>query len=90
MPDPAHRPVVTLGKRLLYPLHDSGKLQAVRRPDVKRKPIVLKTQAAKLEDKALFRLMEHPDENRPGLIPSEQRFPVVDLGTDFVPDTLLE
>jgi hypothetical protein len=34
--------------------------------------------------------MEHPGENLPGFRDEEQRFPVVDLGADFVPDTLLE
>jgi hypothetical protein len=34
--------------------------------------------------------MEHPVENRPDFRQAEQRFPVVDLGADFVPDTLLE
>jgi hypothetical protein len=90
MPNPPGLPVVPLGEGLLHPLHDSGKLQPILRLDIKREPIVFKTQAANLEDKPKFRFMEHPGENRPGLILSEQWFPIVDLGTDFVPDTLLE
>jgi hypothetical protein len=34
--------------------------------------------------------MKHPVENLPDLGQAEQRFPVVDLSADFVPDTLLE
>jgi hypothetical protein len=79
-----------LREGLLQPLHDSGKFQPVLGPDVKRKPVILKTQMANLEDKPKFRLMEHPVEKRPDFRPPEQRFPVVDLGADFVPDTLLE
>jgi hypothetical protein len=90
MPDPPGLPVVPLGKRLFQPLHDSGKFQPILRLDVKRKPIILKAQGAYLEDKPMFRLMEHPGENRPDFRPPEQRFPVVDLGADFVPDTLSE
>jgi hypothetical protein len=90
MPDPPGLPVVPLRESLLQPLHDSGKLQPILRLDIKREPIVLKTQAANLEDKPKFRLMELPGENRPGFGHEEQRFPVVDLGADFVPDTLLE
>jgi hypothetical protein len=82
--------VVPLGKRLLHPLHDSGEFKPVLRFDVKRKPIILKTRGANLEDKPLFRLMEHPGENCPDFRPAEQWFPVVDLGANFVPDTLLE
>jgi hypothetical protein len=90
MPRPPGLPVVPLGKRLLYPLHYLRKLQPVLRPDVKRKPVTFKTQAADLEYKPKFRLMEYPEENVPGFRDEEQRFPVVDLGADFVPNTLLE
>jgi hypothetical protein len=34
--------------------------------------------------------MEHPEENIPDFRDEEQRFPVVNLGVDFVPHTLLE
>jgi hypothetical protein len=90
MPNPPGLPVVPLGKRLLQPLHDSGKLQPILRLDEKRQPIILKTQAANIEDEPKFRLMKHPVENLPDFRLPEQRFPVVDLGADFVPDTLLE
>jgi hypothetical protein len=78
-----------LRKRLFQPLHDSGELQPVLGLDVKRKPIIFKTQATNFEDKPALRFPKHLSENRPGLRPAEQRFPVVDAGADFVPDTLL-
>jgi hypothetical protein len=90
MSDPPGLPVVPLGKRLLQPLHDTGKLKPILGLDVKNKPVIFKAQIADLEDKPMFRLMEHPVENHPDFRPPEQRFPVVDLGADFVPDTLLE
>jgi hypothetical protein len=90
MPNPPGLPVVPLGKRLLQPLHDSGKFQPVLRLDVNPQLIILKTQAANLKDKPKFRLTEHPVENIPNLLFPEQRFPIVDLGADFVPNTLLE
>jgi hypothetical protein len=34
--------------------------------------------------------MEHPEEKLPDFRDEEQRFPVVDLGADFVPHALLE
>jgi hypothetical protein len=90
MPDPPRPPVVPLGEGLLHPLHNLGKLQAIFRLDIKLEQITLITQALNLEDKAKFRLMEHLLKNLPGLILAEQGFPVVDLGVDFVPHTLLE
>jgi hypothetical protein len=90
MPNPSGLPVVPLREGLLQPLHDSGKFKPVPRLDVKRKPVTLKTQGTNLEDEPMFRFMEHPVENRPDFRPAKQRFPVVDLGADFVPDTLLE
>jgi hypothetical protein len=49
------------------------------KPDFRIKPeqIALKTQSLNLEYKPKFRLMEHPEENLPGLILAEQRFPFV-------------
>jgi hypothetical protein len=85
MPDPPGLPVIPLRKRLLQPLHDSGELQPVLGLDVKRKPVILKAQAANLEDKPLFRLMEHPVENRPDFRPAEQRFPVVAWRAGSIP-----
>jgi hypothetical protein len=65
-------------------------LQPVLRPDIKLQQITLKTQALNFEGKPAFRLMEHLFKNLPGRILAEQEFPVVNLGADFVPDTLLE
>jgi hypothetical protein len=90
MPDPPRLPVVPFRKCLLQPLHDSGEFKPVPGLDVKRKPVILKTQMADLEDKPMFRLMKYPVENRPDFRPLEQWFPIVNLGADFVPDTLLE
>jgi hypothetical protein len=90
MPDPSGFPVVPLGECLFQPLHDTGKLKPILGLDVKNKPVIFKTQRANLEDKPMFRLTEHPVEKRPDFRPPEQWFPVVDLGVDFVPDTLLE
>jgi hypothetical protein len=88
MPNPPGLPVVPLREGLFQPLHDSGKFQSILRPDIKREPVTLKTQGANLEDKPMFRLIKHLVEKRPDFGPAEQRFPVVDLGADFVPDTL--
>jgi hypothetical protein len=90
MPDPSRLPVVPLRECLLQPLHDSGKFKPIFRLDIKRKPVILKARGADLEDKPMFRLMEHPVENHPDFRDAEQWFPVVDLGADFVPDTLSE
>jgi hypothetical protein len=90
MSRPPHCPVVPLREGLLHPLHYFRKLQPVCRPDIKREQIALKTQSLNLEGKPEFRLMEHLLKNFPGLIHAEQEFPVVDLGADFVPNTLLE
>jgi hypothetical protein len=90
MPDPPRLPVVPLGECLFQPLHDGGKFKPILRLDIKRKPIILKAQMANLKDKPMFRFVEHPGEKRPDFGPAEQRFPVVNLGADFIPDTLLE
>jgi hypothetical protein len=90
MPRPPRLPVVPLRERLLQPLHDSGKFQPILRPDIKRKPIILKTQAANLEEKPELRVTKHPVKNIPDLTLPKQGFPVVDLGADLVPNTLLE
>jgi hypothetical protein len=68
-----------------------GKPRGIK-PDfrIKLQQITLKTQALNPEGKPKFRLMEHLAKNLPGLILAEQEFPVVDLGLDFVPHTLLE
>jgi hypothetical protein len=90
VPDPPCLPVVPFRKRLFQPFHDTGKFQPILRLDIKRKPIIFKTQATNLEDKPALRFPKHLSENRSGLRPAEQWFPVVDAGADFVPDTLLE
>jgi hypothetical protein len=90
MPRPPHRPVVPLREGLLHPLHYFGKLQPVFRLDIKREQIALKAPPLNLEDKPKSRLTEYLLKNLPGRILAEQGFPVVDLGADFVPHTLLE
>jgi hypothetical protein len=90
VPRPPRLPVVPLREGLLQPLQYVGKFQPILRPDIKRKPIILKTQAANLEDEPKFRLTKHPVEKLPNLTFLEQGFPVVDLGADFVPDTLFK
>jgi hypothetical protein len=65
MPRPPRLPVVPLRKRLLQPLHDSGKFQPILRLDIKREPVILKTQTANLEDEPKFRLMEYLGKNIP-------------------------
>jgi hypothetical protein len=79
-----------LREGLLHPLHYIRKLEPVLRPDIKLQQITLKTQSLNLKGKPVFRLMEHPVKNLPGRILAEQGFPVVYLGLDFVPNTLLE
>jgi hypothetical protein len=90
VPRPPHRTVVPLREGLLHPLHYVGKLEPIFRLDIKREQIALKTQALNLEGKPKFRLVEHLLKNLPGRILAKQGFPVVDLGADFVPHTLLE
>jgi hypothetical protein len=90
MPDPAFRPVVPLGEHLFQPLLDSRKFQPIRRLDIKRQPVIDKTQSPNFEDKPEFRLTEHPGKQRQGFAATEQRFPVVDAGTDFVPHPLFQ
>jgi hypothetical protein len=99
MADPPIRPVVPLGEHLFQPLHDSRKFQPVRRFNVKRQPVIRKTQPANLENKPEFRLPEYPGEQYQGFIgdrprsagpQAEQRFPVVDAGMDFVTHPLFE
>jgi hypothetical protein len=88
MPDPAFRTVVPLGEHLLQPLHDSRKFQSVRRLNVKRQPVVYKTQSANLENKPKLGFTKHPGKQRQGLKPPKQRFPIVDAGADFIPHPL--
>jgi hypothetical protein len=66
MPDPACRPVVPLGKHLFQPLHDCGQFQPVRRLNVKRQPVIRKTQPANLEDEPKLGFPENPGKQRPG------------------------
>jgi hypothetical protein len=90
VPAPSRLPVVPLREGLLQPLHYIRKFQPVLRLDVKRKQIAFKAQATNLEDKPKLCLMKHPAKNIPDFRLQEQGFPGVDLGADFVPDTLLE
>jgi hypothetical protein len=90
VPDPPGPSVIPLGEGLLHPLHYFRELQPVFRLDIKRKQIALKTPSPNLEDKPQLRFPKHLVKNLPGLLLLEQRFPVVDLGADFVPHTLLE
>jgi hypothetical protein len=88
MPDPPLHPVKSLRKYLLHPLHNLRKLKPVRRLNVKGKPVILKPQHTNLEDIAFSRLPEDAVEEGESGGPSEQRLPIVDAGTNFVPDTL--
>jgi hypothetical protein len=90
MPFPARCPVVPLGEHLLQPLHDSWKLQAIRRLDIELKSIIGNTQPLNLEHKPLFRLSENPVKYGQRLRAPEQRAPVIDAGVDFAPYPLLE
>jgi hypothetical protein len=90
MPDPAVQAVVPLGEHLLQPLHDHRKFQPVRRFNVKRQPVVRKTESANLENEPQFSFPEHPGKQRQGFKMTEQRFPVVDAGTDFIPYPLFQ
>jgi hypothetical protein len=90
VPGPSHRTVVPLREGLLHPLHYIRQLQPVLRPDIKPEQITFKTQSPNLKGKPVFRLTEYLFKNLPGRILAEQGFPVVYLGLDFVPHTLLE
>jgi hypothetical protein len=90
MPRPPVRRVEPLGEYLLHPLHDLRQFQPVLRPDVKGKPVILKLQPPDLEHEPKFRLSKHGGKDGQGLIPAEQGFPVIDTGTDFVPNSLCE
>jgi hypothetical protein len=79
-----------LREGLLHPLHYFGKLEPVFRLDIKREQIALKAPPPNLEDEPKSRLIKHPVKNLPGRILTEQGFPIVDLGADLVPYTLLE
>jgi hypothetical protein len=85
MPDPPRLAVVPLGKHLFQPLHDSGKFKPVRRLDIKAQPVIRKTKRADLENEPKPRLTKDPGKKRQSRRVPEQRFPVVDTGTDFVP-----
>jgi hypothetical protein len=90
MPRPSRLTVVPLREGLLHPLHYIRQLQPILRPDIEPEQITFKSQSLNLEGKPEFRFMEHLLKNLPGRILAEQGFPVVDLGVDFVPHTLLE
>jgi hypothetical protein len=90
MPDPPRLPVVPLGEHLLQPLHDSRKFKPVRRLDIEAQPVIFKTERADLEFKPPLRPAKDLGKKRQSRRIPEQRFPVVDTGTDFVPYPLFE
>jgi hypothetical protein len=49
---------------LLQPLHDRRELQAIHRPDIKRRPLFLEPKSPKLEGEALPRLTKYLAEAR--------------------------
>jgi hypothetical protein len=90
VPDPSVIPVVPQGKGLLQPLHDRRQLKPIRGFDIKRQPVVGKTQPANREGKPAFRLPEYLVKQRQGVTPAEQGFPVVYPGADFVPHPVFQ
>jgi hypothetical protein len=88
--DPPRQPVVPLGKGLLQPLHDPGELQPVRRLNVKPQPVILQAQPQNLEIEPALDFKEDPGKKHQGPIQAEERFPVVDAGTDLVPHPLFQ
>jgi hypothetical protein len=88
MPDPPGFRVVPLGEYLLHPLHDVRQFKPVLRPDVKREPVILKTELPNLEDKPKHSLIEHLCKDRQCPVAAKEGFPVIDPGTDFVPHSL--
>jgi hypothetical protein len=87
---PALSVVVALGEDLLQPLHDSRKHLAIRRLDIKCKPVIGNTKPPNIEDKPFFRLPENPVKQDQRLRAQEQGFPVIKTGADFVPHPLSE
>jgi hypothetical protein len=88
MPRPPVRRIEPLREHLFKPLHNVRQFQPVLRPDVNGKPVILKLQPPDFEHEPKFRLMEHGGKDGQCLIMAKQGFPVVDTGTDFVPDSL--
>jgi hypothetical protein len=68
--------------------YDFRQFKPLNRLDVKPRPVILKPQAADREPKPEPRLPEHPGKNGQGRTATEEGFPVVDPGADFVPDIL--
>jgi hypothetical protein len=90
MPFPTLGTIVALGKHLFQPFHNSRKFQALCRLDIKLKPIIPKTQSPNLENKARTRLMENLYKHPQCPMGTEEGFPIVDTGMDFIPDPLFE
>jgi hypothetical protein len=88
VPDPPHQAVVSLGKGLFDPLHNSRKLHPVFGLDIESEPIILKAQGAHCEYELKFRLLEHLTKERQGPGMAEQRLPIVDAGADLIPHPL--
>jgi hypothetical protein len=88
MPSTPVRLIVPLRKSLFQPLHNSGKFSSFLRFYVKLKPVFPKKQSANLEIKLKGGLIQHGFKYSYCVGAAEQRFPVVDAGTDFVPYVL--
>jgi hypothetical protein len=87
---PPIHPVKPLREHLFQPFHDIRELKPVRRQKIERQPIIRKPQSPELKLIASFRLPEHPGEQRQGVSPPEQRFPIVNAGTYLVPNALIK
>jgi hypothetical protein len=90
MPFPPLGTIVALGKYLFQPFHDSRKFQALGGLDIKLTPILPKTQSPNLENEVHSRLMEDLCKQAQCPRGTEEGFPIVDTGMDFVPDSLFE
>jgi hypothetical protein len=90
MPFPPLGMIVALGKYLFQPFHNSRKFHPLRRLDIKLKPILSKTQSPNLENEAHAGLLEDLCKQAPCPRGTEEGFPIVDTGMDFVPDSLFE
>jgi hypothetical protein len=90
MPRPPCQRVVPLGEGLFQPLHDGRKLQPIFRFDVEPKLVRFKMEAPDLESEAERGFPKNPGKESGGLGQAEDLLPVVNLGSNFVPDPLSE
>jgi hypothetical protein len=88
MPASSGQFVVPPGEHLFHPLHNSRKLKPVIGLDVKAHPVSLKAEAPDLEGETEHGFPEYPEEEGDGPRAAEERFPVVDAGTNLIPDAL--